>query len=172
MRRIFMIAATAIFLFPASLQAQEVTESHLSAARAAIDAINATDQFDQILPNAATQVKSELIANNPDREAAISEMVDNAALELAPRRAALENEVARVYANLFTEEELTAIANFYQSGAGQKLLAQGPLATRNMLEAAEVWSSGIVRDLRQAAFEGLREMTAGAAPAADEGAQN
>ncbi len=33
--------------------AQEITEAHLEAARAAISAISATEQFDEILPNAA-----------------------------------------------------------------------------------------------------------------------
>ena len=137
-RRTRTVAAAALLLSPAAAMAQqaatpakqqapakEVSPSHLAAAHKAIEAIHATDQFDNILLNAATKVKSELIPNNPDREEEISQMVDEKALALAPRRAALENEVARVYAQLFTEDELNAIASFYQSEAGKKLLAQG-----------------------------------------------
>ncbi|TFF19972.1 DUF2059 domain-containing protein [Jiella endophytica] len=144
--------------------AEEISDSHLAAARAAIAAIHATDQFDEILPNAATQIKSELIANRPDMDSKISDMVDDAAIELAPRRAALETEVARIYARLFTEDELKSISAFYTSGAGEKLLAQGPTATRDMVRAADVWSKGIIRDLRQAAFDGFRKMNDGGAP--------
>ena len=99
-------AAALLLVLPANAIAQEYTESHLAAARDTIEAIDATDQFDNILMNAATQTKSELIPNNPDMEEKISAMVDDRALALASRRAALENEVARVYAKLFTEEEL------------------------------------------------------------------
>ncbi|MEP0508048.1 MAG: hypothetical protein ABJD38_04955, partial [Aurantimonas coralicida] len=102
-------AAALLLVLPANAIAQEYTESHLAAARDTIEAIDATDQFDNILMNAATQTKSELIPNNPDMEEKISAMVDDRALALASRRAALENEVARVYAKLFTEEELRAI---------------------------------------------------------------
>ncbi|UIJ74073.1 DUF2059 domain-containing protein [Aurantimonas sp. HBX-1] len=160
-----LVVAGFALMVPASAMAQEPSDSHVAAARDAIAAIDATAQFDNILPNAATQIKAELIPNNPDRQDEISEMVDERALELAPRRAALEAEVARVYANLFTEEELRAIAEFYQSEPGKKLLAQGPAATRDMLQAVEVWSNGIERDLRQSAIEGMNELYGGAAPA-------
>lgn len=146
--------------------AQEATPSHLAAARAAVAAINTTDQFDAVLMNAATQVKAELIANHPDRQSELSAMVDDAAIELAPRRADLENEVARIYARLFTEQELQAIGEFYGSEAGQKLIEQGPVATRETVAAAEIWANGIVRDLSAAADEGARAIVPAAAPAA------
>lgn len=167
-RRTRLMVAAVILMLPATAIAQDISDSHLAAARAALEAIDATDQFDNILLNAATQIKSELIGNNPDRQTEISDMVDERALALAPRRGDLENEVARVYAKLFTEEELQQIGQFYNSEAGKKLLAQGPLATREMVGAAEVWSNGIVRDLRESAIEGIRQIapTANAAPAA------
>ncbi|MBB4001847.1 MAG: DUF2059 domain-containing protein [Aurantimonas endophytica] len=164
-RRGLVVAAAFALMVPASAMAQEASASHIAAARDAIAAIDATAQFDNILPNAATQIKAELIPNSPDRQTEISDMVDERAIELAPRRAALESEVARVYANLFTEEELRAIADFYQSEAGKKLLAQGPAATRDMLQAAEVWSNGIERDLRQSALDGMNELYGSATPA-------
>ena len=143
--------------------AQDASASHLAAARDAIGAIDATQQFDQVLLNAATQIKAELIVNNPNLQTEISDMVDDSAIALAPRRADLENEIARVYSRLFTEQELREIAQFYGSPAGQKLITQGPGATREMMAAAEIWANGIVRDLRTAATEGARAL----APAAE-----
>ena len=151
----------------------EISPSHLAAARAAIKAISATEQFDNILPNAATQVKSEFIPNNPDKENEISDMVDDRALKFASRRGDLENEIARIYARMFKEDELNQIAQFYTSEAGKKLLAQGPAATREMMQSAEVWRNGIVRDLRQSGMEGMNEIYGSAKPgdaAAVEGA--
>lgn len=141
-----------------SARAQDATPSHLAAARSAVDAVDSTEQFDNILLNAATQIKADLIGSNPDMQSAISDMVDDRALALAPRRGDLENEAARIYAKLFTEQELTAIAAFYNSDAGKKLLKQGPVATREMLAAADVWSNGIVRDLRTSAAAGMAQL--------------
>ena len=160
-------AAAVIALAGATARAQEVSASHLAAAREAVDSIDVTEQFDVILPNAATQAKAELIINNPNLQGQISDMVDNEALALAPRRADLENEIARIYAKMFTEQELREIAQFYGSEAGRKLIKQGPAATREMMAAAEVWSNGIVRDLRTKASEGMSGLApAGAATAA------
>lgn len=161
------LALAAALAGPAA--AQEVSEGHLSAARDAIGAINATSQFDNILLAAALNLKSQLIQNNPDQQAIISATVDDVALQLAGRRGDLETEAARVYANYFTEEELASIAEFYASEAGQKLLANGPQATRDVLRAADIWGRGVSRDLAQSVNAALAERLggSGATPAPD-----
>ncbi|GGD17930.1 DUF2059 domain-containing protein [Aureimonas glaciei] len=160
MRRGLLALTAAGLMAIAPAKAQDATPEHLSAARAAVAAIDSTDQFDNILMNAATQIKADLIGNNPNIQSEISDMVDDRALALAPRRADLENEVARIYARLFTEQELKDIAAFYESAAGKKLIAQGPVASREVMAAADVWSNGIVRDLRSSAAEGMASLAA------------
>ncbi|MBA8878488.1 DUF2059 domain-containing protein [Phyllobacterium myrsinacearum] len=147
-----------------SAQAQEITPSHLAAARAAITAIKATDVFDGILPDAAQNLKAELIQKDPNLEAIISTAVDEQALALASRRVDLENEAARAYAVSFTEEELNAITGFYNSAAGKKLLSEGPIATREVMKAAGIWRNGIARDLAQAVAEKVVAAAAATAP--------
>lgn len=143
-------------------QAQAISESHLAAARAAISAIRATDQFDDILPQAAMALKAELIQKDPNLEALISSSVDETALTLASRRGDLENEAARAYAVAFSEEELKAISAFYASPAGQKLINEGPIVSREVVKAATIWQNGIARDLAKE----VGDKIAAAAPAA------
>ena len=143
-------------------RAQEPTAGHLEAARAAIEAIRATDQFDNILLGASLNLKSQLIQANPDQQDVISATVDEVTLGLAGRRGDLEDEAARVYASYFTEDELTSIATFYGSEAGQKLIANGPNATRDVLRAADIWSRGVARDLGEAVNEALTKRLGGA----------
>lgn len=132
------------------LAADEPSESHLKAARAAINAIRVTMPFDSILPTIASQLKSTLIQGSPNYEELISETVDEQALKIAPRRADLEKEAANIYAKAFTEEELNAIAAFYTSPAGLKLLKDGPLAIRELGKAGDTWATGISRDMSKA----------------------
>lgn len=160
-----VVLAASLAVAPLHAQEQDVTPSHLAAARAAVEAIGATEPFDNILLNAATQTKSELIINNPNLQTEISDMVDKEALALAPRRADLENEIARIYAKLFTEEELKQISDFYTSEAGQKLIKLGPVATNEMMSSADVWTKGILRDLHDKAAAGMKAL-APQAPAA------
>ena len=147
-RRIAAVLAASAFVAVASQSyAQEIAESHLKAARAAIDAVQATDTYDIILPAAAQKLKQELIQQNPDLQELIITTVDEKALGLAGRRADLEREAALVYARAFTEPELNAITAFYNSDAGKKLLSNGPLVAREVVKAAEIWQRGISRDL-------------------------
>jgi len=135
--------------------AQEPSKAQLDAARAAIKALHATDDFDGILPNAAEALKRSLIQAEPNLQQQISETVDQQALKLAARRGDLENEVASIYAKAFTTDELNAIAKFYNTDAGKKLIAQGGDVTNQSLQAARIWSNGIARDLAEATHKAL-----------------
>jgi hypothetical protein len=168
-----VLAASVIVATTSPVFAQEISDAHLKAAREAVDAINATDMFDGILPAAAAALKSTLIEKNPDLQEIITATVDEKALEMAGRRADLEKEAGLAYARVFPVEDLNAIATFYNSPAGKKLLADGPIVTREVTKAADIWQRGIVRDLAEVVGKSLVEKTGGraqAAPAATEGA--
>ena len=75
-------------------------------------------------------------------------MVDEATLALAPRRANLEDEVARAYARIFNADELKLITDFYKTDAGLKLIKETPVIGRAIEDAAKIWSAGIQRDIQ------------------------
>ena len=141
------MAASAFVALACQAQAQEISESHLKAAYNAIDAINATDSFDIILPQAAAALKAQLIQQSPNLQALIVTTVDEKTLAMVARRADLEREAALAYARALSEADLNAITAFYTSEAGRKLLEQGPLVTRELGKAAEIWQRGVARDL-------------------------
>lgn len=100
-----LAAATVVLsglAFGSAVKAQEVSEEQLKASRAAIDAIGATAQFDNILPGLAERLKAGLIQDSPNYQDIISSTVDAQALALAPRRGDLEKEAALTYAKTFT----------------------------------------------------------------------
>ncbi|EHK55096.1 DUF2059 domain-containing protein, partial [Allomesorhizobium alhagi] len=160
------LAASVIVATASPAFAQEISDAHLQAAREAVDAINATDIFDGILPAAAAALKSTLIEKNPDLQELITTTVDEKAIEMAGRRADLEKEAGLAYARVFPVEDLNAIATFYNSPAGKKLLADGPIVTREVTKAADIWQRGIVRDLAEVVGKSLLEKTGGRAQTA------
>ncbi len=151
-------------------RADDVSEEQIAAARATIQSLNLTNAFDRILPNLAEQLKAQLIQASPNFTDVITATVDEKALSLATRRGDLEREAARIYANTFTLDELKAISAFYQSDVGKKLLKDGPVATREMMNAADIWASGISRDLAKESDAAL-EKTIGSQAQAEGGAK-
>ncbi len=99
-----------------------------------------------------------MIQANPNFGDAINSTVDATALALAPRRADLEREAAVTYAKAFTADELKAIADFYNSPTGKKLLKDGPIATRALYKAADIWGQGISRDLANQSNDALQKV--------------
>lgn len=165
------LAAATIVLsglaFGSAARAQEVSEEQLKAARAAMDAIGATTQYDNILPGLAERLKAGLIQDSPNYQDIITATVDTQALALAPRRADLEKEAALTYAKAFTVEELKAIADFYNSDVGKKLLRDGPVASRETAKAADIWAQGISRDLEKQSNVELSKVIKAPPPATD-----
>lgn len=142
--------------FSASAGAQEVSDAQLAAAREAIAALNVTDRYDNILPNLAERLKAQFIQASPNFQEQITNVVDEQALGLAPRRADLEKEAATIYAKSFSVEELKAISTFFNTDTGKKLLTNQPLVSRELVKAAEIWANGISRDLTNKSSEKLR----------------
>ena len=150
------LAAAAIVvasLGAGSAFADDPSPEHIKAARATIAAVGATSNFDTILPTIAGQIKEQLIQATPNFEPVITEIVDSEAIKIAARRSNLEQEAAKVYAQTFTVEELNAITAFYTSPVGKKLLENGPIAQRELAKAADIWATGISRDLSKASTD-------------------
>ncbi|WEX75978.1 DUF2059 domain-containing protein [Sinorhizobium numidicum] len=168
--RTFAAAAVLFSVSIPAVQAQDVAEDQVKAARATIAALGVTNSFDNILPSLAERLKNTLIQASPNHQELITATVDEKALSLAARRSDLEREAATIYAKTFTIEELNAITEFYNSPAGKKLLNDGPIASRELLKAADIWAAGVSRDLTNDATKSL-DATLGGAPAADAGTQ-
>ena len=163
--RVFLLASLMVMtgvmattvLGTGSADAQDITESHLNAAKAALAASRSTTNFDILLPNLGERAKQQLISNRPDAADQISVIVDEATIGLASRRGDLELEIARIYASIFSEEELVLINEFYRSEAGQKLIRETPAIARAMDQASRVWTSCIQRDLGQEVRKKIEE---------------
>ena len=61
--------------------------------------------------------------------------------DLAPRFAELNDEMAKLYATHFTDQELKAILAFYKSPVGQKLLAEQPTVVDASMRYAQDWAN-------------------------------
>ncbi|MEO0496694.1 MAG: DUF2059 domain-containing protein [Pseudomonadota bacterium] len=141
------LSCAAFLVFATPSVAQEISDSHLSVARATVKASGATSRFDLILPQLLQDVKTRFISNRPDLEAEITDVANEEAIAIAPRRADLEREVATIFARVFTEAELVELEAFYSTDTGKKLLAETDVISRQIVAASRVWANGIGRDL-------------------------
>lgn len=152
-----VVGAVALLVTAYPATAQDIADTHLAAARAALTAMRATNEFDMILPQAALGLKNELIQQNPNLQTEVNAVVDQTALSLAARRGDLEREVALLYARAFTEQELQEMSAFYATPTGQKVMDNAQIMQREIYQAADIWGRGVARDLAQQVAEELQE---------------
>jgi hypothetical protein len=147
------VALTAVA--PAAF-AQEITASHLAVALDVVKSAKASRGFDSVLPLLAEQVENKLIRVRPDLNKEIVAAVEDAALKLSARRSDLDNDVARIWAKAFSEEELNTIAVFYKSPAGQKFADVGAQVVAESYQAVGHWSDRVGEELLQKSKDGLK----------------
>jgi hypothetical protein len=146
-----------LLLLPATASlAQEISQSQLAAALDVINSTVATKSFDEQLPKLAAEVTNRLVRQRPDLQKQITDAVQAAALKLVSRRKDLDLDIARVYAKAFTEDELTSIAAFLKSPAGQKYQTDGPKVFAQTFEAVQRWSDRLGAELLDKAKEELK----------------
>jgi hypothetical protein len=145
--RRFAGAALALALMAVPAAAADFTESHIKAARAAIAAAHASEQFDQILPMLADQAKALFQRSNPSLVAEIDAVVNEVALALAARRPDLEREIERIWAARFSEAELAEITTFYSSDVGQKFGKMMPVVIQDSIRSAGIWRDALSTEI-------------------------
>ncbi len=155
--RMAAVVAALVAVPTSSLMAQEISQSHLAAALAVINATTATRSFDNRLPAIANEVTNRLIRARPDLHQEIADTVQAVALKLVVRRKELDQDVARVYAKAFSEQELNTIAAFLKSPAGQKYQTDGPAVFRDTLQAVQAWSDRVGAELLDKTKEELKK---------------
>jgi hypothetical protein len=141
---------------PSLASAQEISASHLAAALDVVKSAKASRGFDNVLPTLAGQVEDRLIRQRPDLHKEVTTAVESAALKLAARRNDLDNDVARVWAKSFSEDELKTIATFYKTDAGKKFADVGSLVYAETLDAVKGWSDRLGAELLDKSREELK----------------
>jgi hypothetical protein len=142
----------------AAAVAQEISEQHLAAALEATKHTPQIGNFDLILPRLATQVEDRFIRLRPDLHEEVVQAVEEAALRLAIRRNDLQNDIARLWAKRFSEEELAAVAAFFSSEIGQKYKAEGGALVGEISKVLDSWTERVGDELIEKSREELKKL--------------
>jgi uncharacterized protein len=67
--------------------------------------------------------------------------------EYAPRSAEVVNDVAKLYASRFTEQELKDTLAFYKSPLGRKLLVEEPSILDQSMRSAQGWADRLSQEV-------------------------
>ena len=138
-------AAIAVALVAASpaahAQSHQPSPASLQVAEQLVSITGATALFNPLIAGVVEQAKNLYLQQNPALAKDLNEIADKMRKDLQPRFAELTNEIAKLYATHFTEQELKDILAFYKSPAGKKMLAQQPAVVEGSMKFAQNWAN-------------------------------
>jgi hypothetical protein len=120
--------------------AQQPTASAVATAKELLAAKGATAMFDPLIPGIIESTKNTILPSNPALYKDLTEVAAKIRNDLAPRRNEVVDEIARLYAQRFTEQEMKEIIAFYKSPVGKKFVTDEPAIIDQGLQRAEAWS--------------------------------
>jgi hypothetical protein len=136
------LGSLAVLIFTAviatgSARAQDDSES-MRLAKAILQATHSAQLGDQVLAQVTKLVQNGLAETNPGRQKDIDAVIHEA-LEPEFQKAAPElyDKTARIYAGIFTLDELKQLLAFYQTPLGRKLLQTQPEITSDEIKLSQ-----------------------------------
>lgn len=122
---------------PAGAQNANPSPAALALAKQIVTAKHIDDIYKNAVPGLVERNKLVLLQSNLNYQKDLNEVAINVAKELAGREQVIGDEIAKIYASRFTEQELKDLLAFYQSPLGKKAITEEPqvfIASREFME--------------------------------------
>jgi hypothetical protein len=88
-----------------------------------------------------------LLQSNPMLGKDLNEVATKLHADYASRSAEILNDVAKIYASRFTEQELKDALNFYKSPLGRKLVVEEPNILDQSMRTAQTWAENLSQEV-------------------------
>jgi uncharacterized protein len=154
------VLATALFAIIAALapvEAQAPDAERLAAAKELMQIAGVAKQFDEVMPVLAQRLGESFVAVAPDKAELIREVFAQMAVKFVDRKGELIDQIASLYAEKLTLEDLTAIMGFYKSPVGAKFIAVQPEMARQSMALGQRWGAQIGREIEAEARRELKK---------------
>lgn len=146
---------TSVLSLPVAAQAPDA--ARLSAAREMMEVAGVAKQFDELMPLLIRQLSQSFVAVAPEKAEEIRQVFAQLPGKFIDRKGELIEQVASLYAQELSAEELGAVSTFYKSPAGLKLLSVQPQIARQSMALGQRWGAQIGREIEQEARKELKK---------------
>lgn len=155
-RRLLTIAA-ALLLFVCTAAAQAPSPEAMIAARKLIVTLKIADQYRAQLPQLLLKLRPVVAQDRPEIERDYDAMTAPGSEIYTPALTSMVDQVAALYAQSFSADELDQIEAFYAGSAGRKFLEQSDALARASAKISQDVSQKAADELKQRLLEALRQ---------------
>jgi hypothetical protein len=144
------MAAAAVLAFVACASpavAQQPTAGAMATAKELMQVKGATNMFDPLVPGIIESAKNAFLPTHPGLFRELNEVAAILRTQFASRRNEILDEIARLYAQRFSEAEMKEVIAFYKSPVGRKFVADEPEVIDQGLARTQAWSNKLSDDV-------------------------
>jgi uncharacterized protein len=127
--------------------AQQPSAAALATAKELITVKGATALWAPLVPGVIEQAKSVFLQTNPMLSKDLNEVAAKLRTEYAARSAEVVNDVAKLYAERFSEQELKDALAFYKSPLGKKMVTEEPAILDQSMRNAQSWANRLSEEV-------------------------
>jgi hypothetical protein len=138
--------AVAVPVAPALAQ-QQPSAAAIAAAKELVTVKGANAMWQPLVRGVVERAKGVFIQSNPMLSKDLSDVANKLYAELNPRTAELTNDVAKLYATKFTEQELKDLLAFYKSSLGKKMLVEEPAILDQNMKNGGAWAEKLSEEV-------------------------
>jgi hypothetical protein len=132
---------------PASAQQPQPTPGAIATAKELMQTKGATNMFDPLIPGIIESAKNAYLPTNPGLFRGLNEVAALLRTQFAARRNEIIDEIARLYAQRFTEAEMKEAIAFYRTPVGKKFVNDEPAVIDQGLARTQAWSNKLQDDV-------------------------
>jgi uncharacterized protein len=144
---IMFALALAFAVCGGTADAQQPSPTAIANAKELITVKGAVALYQPIVPGVIEQAKNVLLQTNPMLGKDLNEVAAKLRAEYASRSAEVVNDVAKLYASRFSEQELKDALAFYKSPLGRKLLVEEPTILDQSMKNAQTWANRLSEEI-------------------------
>jgi hypothetical protein len=141
------ILALGVIGFAGLAGAAEPSKSAIKTARELIVLKGSDKIYDPILPGIIEQAKATLLQVNPMVSKELDEVAAKLQKQYAKRISEPLDEMAKLYASRFTEQELKDALAFYKTPLGKKIIVEEPAVLEQSVTGVHAWANRLSEEI-------------------------
>jgi uncharacterized protein len=143
-RPVFTAALALTLMSPAAFAADA---PNVVLAKQMLQVTHGDTVFTPLIPGVVEQARLFYLQQNPSLGKDLNDVAAKIRTDLQPRFAELMEDIAKIYAESFSEQEMKEIIGFYQTPAGKKMLDQQPRLVDASMNLAGNWANKLSEEV-------------------------
>jgi hypothetical protein len=139
--------AVCLSLVTMSPAAMAADAAGIATAKQILSMTGATAMFNPLIAGVVEQARLLYLGQNPALAPDLNQIAAQIRKDLQPRFSELTDEIAKLYADAFTDSEMKEILAFYQSPIGKKLIEVQPKMTEASMNFAQNWANKLSEEV-------------------------